>query len=446
MNIFILILGIILGIGLFFTSLISIFEKEYLAFRRLLYLSFITPIPFLILFIINISIFNLITLIIFSLLTIYFLIPDLKFNKIKYIKPINQLDERNIMFSRNRLVSGSDNFKNYYIQNPEHKTNDDLFRKNPGLLSPEANFYSVFPTEAADANFFVSDHLKKITDQKESPIKNQINQKNVTDFITNWLKCNGAIDVGFGKLEDYHFYSNHGYEPEYGEPINKRHNYAISILVEMDKEMMSTAPNAPVVMESSQQYLFSSVLTVALAKFIQNLGYPAQAHIDGKYDLVAPLVARDCGLGEIGRMGLLISKKLGPRVRIAVVTTNLPVVLNNFRYDPSVDEFCKTCLKCANICPSQAIPFGDKSKIDGVSRWQIDQEKCFNLWTKFGTDCGICMQVCPYSHPNNHFHNIIRFGIKYFPNFRKFAAKMDDFVYGKKPGSSKPQKWTINSP
>jgi len=349
------------------------------------------------------------------------------------------------MFSRNRLNPGSENFKSYYTTNPEKKINDDTFRKNPGLLSPKSTLYSLFPSEAADANFYITEHLKAITETNNLKEKQKIIPKDITLFIKNWLKKIGAIDVGFGKIEEYHFYSHHGYNPKYGEPINPKHKYAISFLVEMDKDSITTAPNAPVVMESSQQYLTSATMAIAVTKFINNLGYSAQAHIDGKYDIVAPLVARDCGLGEIGRMGLLISKQLGPRVRIAIITTDIPLELTINNYDSSVDEFCKVCLKCANICPSQSIPLGEKTKINGIYRWQIDQEKCFNLWTKFGTDCGRCMQVCPYSHPNNLFHNIIRIGIKYFPNFRKFAAKMDDLVYGKNPKSSPTPIWMINS-
>lgn len=68
-----------------------------------------------------------------------------------------------------------------------------------------------------------------------------------------------------------------------------------------------------------------------LAEFMRSIGYPARAHIDGSYRVVCPLVARDAGLGEIGRMGLLMTPELGPRVRIAVVTTDLPLVPDGTR-------------------------------------------------------------------------------------------------------------------
>ena len=39
--------------------------------------------------------------------------------------------------------------------------------------------------------------------------------------------------------------------------------------------------------------------------------------------------AVDAGLGEMGRFGYLITKELGPRVRIFAVTTGLPLVADN---------------------------------------------------------------------------------------------------------------------
>ena len=132
-------------------------------------------------------------------------------------------------------------------------------------------------------------------------------------------------------------------------------------------------------------------------------------------------------------MGLLITPELGPRVRLAVVTTDLPLVADRRSKDYSVIDFCTRCEKCAIVCPSKAIPFGDRAEIGGVRRWQINSEACFTFWCQAGTDCGRCMRVCPYSHPNNMLHNVVRFGVRSSPLFRSFAIKMDDLVYGKKP-------------
>jgi reductive dehalogenase len=237
--------------------------------------------------------------------------------------------------------------------------------------------------------------------------------------------------VGITRLEDYHRYTHVGRGPDFGQPVTLDHRYALALTVEMDKEALSHAPLAPTVMESSQQYVASGVIAVQIAEFIRSLGYPARAHIDGNYRVVCPLVARDAGLGEIGRMGLLMTPELGPRVRIAVVTTDLPLVPDPRRRDPTMIDFCARCRKCADVCPSNAIPLGARVDIDGVRRWRIDSEACFTLWSQVGTDCARCMAVCPYSHPANWMHDLVRRGIRSSGRFRRLAIKGDDWLYGR---------------
>jgi len=38
--------------------------------------------------------------------------------------------------------------------------------------------------------------------------------------------------------------------------------------------------------------------------------------------------------------------------------------------------------------------------------------QCFRYWNVIGTDCGRCMVVCPYSHPDNAAHNMVRRAIR----------------------------------
>ena len=116
------------------------------------------------------------------------------------------------------------------------------------------------------------------------------------------------------------------------------------------------------------QETFLGAATICLLKIIfapvmgilaiRRLGWAAEAHIDAHYEVVCTLVARDAGLGEIGRMGLLMTPRLGPRVRLAVVTTDLPLVADVPTSDPTVLDFCDVCRKCADICPAHAVPAG----------------------------------------------------------------------------------------
>jgi hypothetical protein len=91
------------------------------------------------------------------------------------------------------------------------------------------------------------------------------------------------------------------------------------------------------------------------------------------------LVARDAGLGEIGRMTLLMTPKEGPRVRLGVVTTDLELIPTPRKPNPSVIDFCNICQKYTENCPSCSIPFDDRQEIDGCLRWKLDRGNLFPL-------------------------------------------------------------------
>jgi ferredoxin len=76
-----------------------------------------------------------------------------------------------------------------------------------------------------------------------------------------------------------------------------------------------------------------------------------------------------------------------------------------------------------------------------VVRWQIDSEACYGLWTKLGTDCGRCVAVCPYAHPDNLLHNLVRAGVRNSSLFRRLAIRLDDVFYGKRPPSAELPEW-----
>ena len=104
-------------------------------------------------------------------------------------------------------------------------------------------------------------------------------------------------------------------------------------------------------------------------------------------------------------------------------------------------DFCEKCLKCADICPSSSIPFGPREEIDGALRWRINAESCFTYWCTVGTDCGLCMRCCPYSHPDSAVHNLVRAGLKQSAAFRNLARTMDDLFYGRIPFRAEPPGW-----
>jgi reductive dehalogenase len=347
------------------------------------------------------------------------------------------------MFARARLEPGTSQYHAYYNEHPEHQGPDEAFRQNPGLLEPGALFYDQKLAASPHGDFFLTEHLRDAVDGPVASVQVKSSPDEMSRYIKNLAVYHGAKDVGICRLQPYHIYSHTGRGTGvYGAPITLDHPFAIAFTVEMSHEMINTGPRIPAVMESARQYAEAGKIAITLAAAIRAMGYQARAHIDGNYQVIAPLVAKDAGLGEIGRMGLLMTPKLGPRVRLAVVTTDLMLTPDEPTWDPTMIDFCRICKKCAEACPAQAISFGDREIYgDGTLRWKIDPERCFTYWTKIGTDCGRCMAVCPYSHADNLFHNLVRFGVNHSHNFRRAAHWMDNLFYGRKPTPHSPQDW-----
>jgi len=354
-------------------------------------------------------------------------------------RPGRRVDERDVMFARARLRPGSPEYETYYAMRPGNKEGDDRTRSLPGLLSLDAAKADPVVFATAEASFAVCDALREEVDGKVAPSRRERPAPEMTAIVKRLALRLGARDVGVAELRPYHIYSHVGRGTgTWGEEVRLDHRWAIAFTVEMDHAAMRYAPEAPVVAESARQYVESAKIAVQVASTIRRLGYPARAHIDGNYRVIAPLVARDAGLGEIGRIGILMTPRLGPRVRLGVVTTDLPLVADAPTDDLSVIDFCTVCKKCAAVCPSRSIPLDGRTPIDGGRRWAIDADSCFRYWNAVGTDCGLCMTVCPYSHPDNLAHNVVRVAIRRSGAARRVALWLDDLLYGRRTGVNKP--------
>ncbi|MFP4343664.1 MAG: 4Fe-4S dicluster domain-containing protein [Anaerolineales bacterium] len=357
-------------------------------------------------------------------------------------RPQSRVDERTIMFARARLVPGSPEYESYYALHPEDQAIDERIRAQPGLLAPTSLKAHPLHFPATEAGFRIPEALRGWVNGPVAESTRPLAPETATPYLKGLARHIGARTVGVAALEPYHVYSHIGRgSGAYGAPLEVKHRYALAFTVEMDHALVGTAPNAPTALETAHEYAVAARIAVQLAAFIRELGYPARAHIDGNYRVIAPLVARDAGLGEIGRMGLLMTPELGPRVRLGVVTTDLPLAVDGRAPRTDVLDFCRICKKCAENCPSRAIPFDDRREIDGALRWQIDSVKCFHYWNVAGTDCGRCLSVCPYSHPDTPSHNLVRWAIRRSGFARRAALRLDDLFYGRRPEPRPAPSW-----
>lgn len=361
--------------------------------------------------------------------------------------PLRRVDERDIMFARARLVPGSPNYEAYYALRPAHQAGDDRTRSLPGLMGPDASEANPAVFAATEVTFDLIDTLRGEVEGPPTAERTEMDPARMAAVLKGLARYWGAHSVGITELEPYHVYTHIGRgSGVYGAPIVLDHALALAFTVEMERAMVDTAPAAPTLLESAKQYASAAQIAVQLAGFVRSQGYEARAHIDGDYRVIAPLVARDAGLGELGRMGLLMTPALGPRVRLGVVTTDLPMATDRRSDDRSVLDSCQVCKKCAECCPVRAIPYGDREEIDGALRWRIKDEICFRYWNVIGTDCARCMAVCPYSYPSSPFHNLTRWVVRHSGAARRGVIWLDRVFYGARPTPKPAPSWVPAKP
>jgi reductive dehalogenase len=211
---------------------------------------------------------------------------------------------------------------------------------------------------------------------------------------------------------------------------------AVVMAVEMDHESTRYSPDAISGAATGLGYSKQAVLANLVSAFIRGLGY--RGIPSGNDTALSIPLAMAAGLGELGRMGLLVTEPFGPRVRICKVFTDLPLSFDDYR-PFGVTEFCQKCKKCAESCPSGSISFGDPtmegpstSNHSGVKRWYINPESCFLFWTKNWMDCNNCVRVCPFNKPPGILHRLARSLIKKSPRLNRLLVWMDDLLgYGK---------------
>jgi epoxyqueuosine reductase QueG len=142
-------------------------------------------------------------------------------------------------------------------------------------------------------------------------------------------------------------------------------------------------------------------LTLALGGWLRRRGYSAEPHHPrGDEKMTCELLfiphAIAAGFGELGRHGSLISRELGCRVRLAMVTTDAPVPAAAGEA-LGVEEFCSWCTRCLVACPVDAVP-EQREMLRGSYRFIVDTSACLPYFAE--TDgCGICIAICPYNKP-----------------------------------------------
>ena len=348
------------------------------------------------------------------------------------LQPTERVDERDTMFARAARRPGTPAYDDYYGRRAELRQRDDAIRARPALGEPGGRYYHADITREAMRSFARIDAVAPSHAQVEQWSSRLAAAPDPTATVAALVRSLGAVAVGCCPVDAAYGYSHKGrFDGDYGELLAAPLPTAVVFLVEMHHGEMQCAPRAEVLRESARQYYRAARIAKALQAVLINAGYRATAHWDAHYELILPPLAVLAGLGELGRNNLLVADRYGSRVRIGAVTTDLQLPLDS-PIDLGVQHFCVRCKKCATNCPSRALSEGDKVFERGVLKWPTAAHRCYGYWRWLGTDCGICMSVCPFSHRDTKFHNLVRLTVRHVHRSHGLALWFDDLIYGPK--------------
>jgi reductive dehalogenase len=255
----------------------------------------------------------------------------------------------------------------------------------------------------------------------------------VADHIKATCYFLDADVVGICEIPDFAWYS-HDID---GNPITPIHKYAIVLLIDQGFETMEASSGDDWISgaQSFRAYLKGSTIACTVAGYIRELGYPARAHTNSDSEVLHNPLTILAGLGELSRIGeVVLNPFLGPRFKTAVITTDLPMAVDQ-PIDFGLQDFCGKCRKCARECPCGAISFGDKVMFNGYEMWKPDVEACtrYRVTNPNGSACGRCMKMCPFNKKGLMQHRLALWVAIRMAPLRKLLIWLDDALgYGKR--------------
>ena len=237
----------------------------------------------------------------------------------------------------------------------------------------------------------------------------------------------------------------------YPYSIPSKHRYVVAPIIQQNIEGARRGPSNYSGLDVGRGYFQSALANVRLHAWVRTMGY----HSTGANGFGSNTAwAVWSGLSEPMRHHESGTPEIGPLFRRSnVFLTDMPVIPTK-PIDAGIMRFCETCKKCAEVCPTQAIPHydeprwdicddtesgGDPDNLDptrfnnpGKKIWWLNHYACMTNWTLTDTGCGMCQGTCVFSrHGVQSVHGLVKTIVATTPILNGFFYNMDDFFgYG----------------
>jgi epoxyqueuosine reductase len=237
--------------------------------------------------------------------------------------------------------------------------------------------------------------------------------------------------------------------------LPKKARWAIVYTIQMSPEIVRRAGTMISARNSPFVYDTRSLIQGQLQNFLRTLGYMGLGDsVTSAAFTVNPGLGAMAGIGEPSRIMALTTPELGPLQRFFTCITDLPLAPGK-PIDFGVARFCRTCKKCAELCPAKAIPLATEPTWEvqgpyqrpGVRNWYRNEVRCRTYMFQVGA-CALCFAACPYANYGKaDYSDVWRSVAAKTPVFNKAIRKMDDALgLGRIPTSAIEQIWELDLP
>jgi reductive dehalogenase len=149
------------------------------------------------------------------------------------------------------------------------------------------------------------------------------------------------------------------FHPYYDEAARQYHipkalRYMVNPIIQQDIGGTRRPPTNYSGLNVGKGYFQSALANIRLHAFIRTLGWHSYGANSAGFNTAYAVMS---GAGEVLRLHEACSPFVGPLFRRAnMFLTDLPLVATT-PIDSGIAKFCESCTKCAEQCPTQAIPY-----------------------------------------------------------------------------------------
>ncbi|MBN1369094.1 MAG: reductive dehalogenase [Dehalococcoidaceae bacterium] len=364
---------------------------------------------------------------------------------------IKPFDYREVMFVKGFVKSVGEEYARWAGQAGTANTKLWINQGRPGFTLRDYAVNASCRAYAFDSHSFLGYRRSPTPDMLGVPRWEGTAEEN-SRMVRSVMRLYGADEIAFVELDENTeklIYTHdtdgkeirieHVSEPQDEEGykiIPKKARWVIVYTVKMSYELVRRLPSWSAGSTVYHAYSFGPYLQDRFQDFVRTLGYTCLGECSPNALGTATGFGAMGGLGEVSRVEHLVTPNRGLSHRVFKMITDLPLVATR-PIDTGVHEFCKTCKKCAETCPAEAIPSSTEPTWDipgpfkrpGVKGWFRAEPRCYSYWRQTSTGCGFCLAVCPLNRPQSaSYFSTMRSIISKTSAMNRTFRKMDDML------------------